>query len=390
MILAPTSFFADYGCHVRILNEVLALQRLGHRVVVCTYHNGEDVEGLHIVRTPGIPWRRQYEVGSSFHKIALDALLSVRSLVWTLRHKPDIIHAHLHEGALIGYALSRLWGVPLIFDFQGSLTGEMMDHGFLPPNSHFRAPLRRLEERIDHLPNTIIVSSNHAARLLRQEFSCAQSEIHIVPDAVDTDLFCPGGSEGEKLTLRRSLGLPPRCRLVVYLGLLAEYQGTSLLLKAMRELVDRYSDLHLLIMGHPNVDHYRALAAELGIAERVTFTGRIHYLEAHRHLRLGDVAVAPKLSVTEGSGKLPNYMAMGLPTVAFDTPVSREYLGEDGVYAKLGDYVSLAEATASTLDHGKRAASLGMELRGRAVKLYSSSVLEQQLKRVYSAVLADG
>ncbi len=32
MILAPTSFFADYGCHVRILVEALALQRLGHNV----------------------------------------------------------------------------------------------------------------------------------------------------------------------------------------------------------------------------------------------------------------------------------------------------------------------------------------------------------------------
>ena len=76
LILAPTSFFADYGCHVRILNEVLALQRLGHRATVCTYHNGEDIEGLRIVRTPSIPWRHRYEVGSSLHKLAFDVLLS--------------------------------------------------------------------------------------------------------------------------------------------------------------------------------------------------------------------------------------------------------------------------------------------------------------------------
>jgi glycosyltransferase involved in cell wall biosynthesis len=369
------------------LVEALALKKLGHEVTICTYHNGEDVEGPRIVRTPSIPWRRHYEVGSSLHKIAFDALLSVTSLAWTLRHKPDIIHAHLHEGALIGYLLCRLWRLPLIFDFQGSLTGEMMDHGFLSPNSRFRPPLRRLEERIDHLPETIIVSSEHAARLLRQEFSCPQKEIHILPDAVDTDRFRPGASEEENLALKRALGLPPRGRVVVYLGLLAEYQGTSLLLKAARQLLDQHEDVHFLILGHPNVDHYRALAAELGLGESVVFAGRVHYLEAHRYLRLGDAAVAPKVSATEGSGKLPNYMAMALPTVAFDTPVSREYLGEWGTYAEAADPRALARAIASLLEDRELAAKRGSQLRERAVRLYSTTTFREKLGRIYSLTL---
>jgi glycosyltransferase involved in cell wall biosynthesis len=355
---------------------------------VCTYHNGEDIEGLHIVRTPGIPWRRQYEVGSSLHKVAFDALLSLRSLAWTVRRKPDLIHAHLHEGALIGFVLSRLWRVPLIFDFQGSLTGEMIDHGFLSPSSRFRASLRWLEQLVDHSPDAIIVSSNHAARLLRQEFDCDRQQIHIVPDTVDTDLFCPGDSEDGGPQLKRELGIPFDSRVVVYLGLLAEYQGTSLLLEAARILVQQHPDLHFLVMGHPNVERYRALAERLGIGEQVTFTGRIHYLEAHRYLRLGEVAVAPKLSATEGSGKLPNYMAMGLPTVAFDTQVSREYLGAWGVYARTGDYVSLAEAIGSLLEDRSQAAALGQKLRQRAVREYSWPVLLQNLRDIYSRLLA--
>ena len=46
LAIAPTSFFADYGCHVRILEEARALQRRGHRVTVCTYHSGRDPEGI--------------------------------------------------------------------------------------------------------------------------------------------------------------------------------------------------------------------------------------------------------------------------------------------------------------------------------------------------------
>jgi hypothetical protein len=37
----------------------------------------------------------------------------------------------MHEGALIGGLLARLLRVPLVFDFQGSMTGEMVDHNFL-------------------------------------------------------------------------------------------------------------------------------------------------------------------------------------------------------------------------------------------------------------------
>jgi glycogen synthase len=70
-------------------------------------------------------------VGSSRHKIYLDVALSWRSLQTSLAFKPDIIHAHLHEGGLIGAVLKRLISKPLVFDYQGSMTAEMIDHRFL-------------------------------------------------------------------------------------------------------------------------------------------------------------------------------------------------------------------------------------------------------------------
>ena len=97
-------------------------------------------------------------------------------------------------------------------------------------------------------------------------------------------------------------------------------------------------------MGFPDVARYQALAERLGLAGHVTFTGAVPYEEAPLHLALGDVAVAPKISATEGSGKLLPYMAAGLPVVAFDTPVHREYLGDLGIYAPAGDAAGLAAA----------------------------------------------
>ncbi|GIV97127.1 MAG: hypothetical protein KatS3mg057_1784 [Herpetosiphonaceae bacterium] len=67
----------------------------------------------------------------SRHKLYLDAALSWRTLRVALSIRPTLIHAHLHEGALIGGTIARMLRVPLIFDYQGSLTAEMIDHGFL-------------------------------------------------------------------------------------------------------------------------------------------------------------------------------------------------------------------------------------------------------------------
>ena len=65
LMVAPTSFFADYGCHVRILEEARVLQKLGLRITIVTYYKGRDLPDLEIVRTRPVPWREEYEVGSS-------------------------------------------------------------------------------------------------------------------------------------------------------------------------------------------------------------------------------------------------------------------------------------------------------------------------------------
>ena len=346
-MVAPTSFFADYGCHVRILEEALVLQALGNRVTICTYHNGRDIAGLDTRRTLPIPWRKDYEVGSSRHKIGLDALLLPKVLSTALQVRPDVIHGHLHEGALIGFAAAKALRLPLVFDFQGSLTGEMLDHRFLASRGRAYHLWRWLETKIDQLPSAIITSSQHAASLLQSEFNCPEDKISIIADCVNADSFAPSQYEGNTNALKASLGIPPDHRLVVYLGLLAEWQGTGLLLEAARQLVARRPNVQFLVMGFPSVDAYRAQARRLGLNGHVTFTGQVPYQQAPSLLGLGDVAVAPKISATEGSGKLLNYMAMGLPIVAFDVPVSREYLGDLGVYARPGDASSLEQLIAT-------------------------------------------
>ncbi len=389
LMLAPTSFFADYGCHVRILEEARFLQARGHRVLVCTYHNGRDPEGLCIHRTLPIPWRRGYEVGSSRHKIAFDLLLSLRAMQSMRQFRPQIIHAHLHEGALIGLALSRLWRCGLVCDYQGSLTAEMVDHGFIHRKGLIHRFFRRLETTINRASPRILTSSQKGADLLSEEFDCDSRRIIHVPDCVNTDVFSPRPRDAGWHAAKASLGIPSSRKVVVYLGLLAPYQGTGHLLQAGARLCRMRDDVHFVIAGFPNVDRYQRLAQQLGIEDRCAFPGRVPYEKAAEILSLGDVAVSPKLSLTEGAGKLLNYMAMGLPTVAFDTPVSREYLGDLGVYAVPRDADGLADKIAALLDSESGRADLGMKLRERVLRHYQWSRSGELILQAYAEMLRD-
>jgi glycosyltransferase involved in cell wall biosynthesis len=296
-----------------------------------------------------------------------------------------MIHGHLHEGALIGSVVGWLTQIPVLFDLQGSLTSEMVDHGFVAPDTLEYYWWRRLEERIVQMPDAVITSTTHSAELLARVFARSQ-DVYPVPDSVNLDFFTPDRlSAAERVRRRTALGIPPDRTLVVYLGLLADYQGLPQLIQAAAHLKRRNYPVSFLIMGFPGEEKYQRQASELGLSQSdVIFTGRTRYADAPDHLALGDVGVAPKISATEGSGKILNYMAMGLPVVAYKTDVSQEYMGKLGVYADpVGDAHALAQALSFVLRNPEVARTMGRGLRERAGRHFSWARTGRQLLKIY-------
>jgi len=386
LMIAPTPFFADRGCHVRIYEETRALQKLGCEVVICAYHNGRDIPGLDIRRIANIPWYKKLEAGPSFHMIYLDLLLFFKSLTTALKIKPNIIHGHLHEGAFIGFLVAKITGKPLVFDCQGSLTIEMKAHKFLKGNRLFYCFMHLVEKRIDNMAKAVVTSSIGVMRELEKLFNVPNERIFPTLDGVDTDDFSPDLNVAD---LKAKLKLPQGKKIVVYLGLLNEYQGVDYLLQSIPLILKEPHDVHFLIMGYPNVEKYRSMAEKLGISSDVTFTGRIDYREASRYLSLGNLAVAPKISETEANGKIYNYMACGLPTVAFDFPTNRDILGSLGIYAHLGDLESLSKNIIELLIDERLQQELREKLRAKAVKDYSWDRVGERLMEVYNRLLGN-
>jgi glycosyltransferase involved in cell wall biosynthesis len=386
-MLAPTMFYADYGAHVRILEEATSLRALGHRITILAYPNGRDIAGLDVVRCWGVPFNYRIIVGSSRHRFYLDAMLGLKSLTTMMRIKPDLIHAHLHEGALIGAVLSKLWRVPLVFDFQGSLTGEMTDHKWIEPESPFFESLYWLERQIDRCPQAILTSSHNATELLHKDFGRTDGSVYTIPDSVDTHTFRPGTlTPQRRAELRAQYGIPADAQVVVYLGILQDYQGIPHLIRAAKQVLEERPNTYFLLMGFPNQARYARLAESIGVADHVRLPGMVPREQNVSRLALGDIAAGPKLSATEGAGKLLCYMAMGLPVVAFDTPVSREYLGDLGMCAPPGSIEGLSQKILALLRDPAEARRRGELLRARAIKQYAWEESGRQIVEIYQKV----
>ena len=384
LAIAPTPFFGDRGCHVRILEEVRGLQARGADVLVVTYPTGNDVPGVRIARAPNVPGLRTPALGPSYGRLALDTFLFGTALRAARRFRPDIVHAHLHEGIAVGLIAARLVDSPLVADLQGSLRSELVDHRFLRNGGLPSALVDGVERWLVRRADTILVSSATGARLLAKQM-VNPARILSLPDGVDLTRFHPMPPNSARMD---RLGLRDK-RVVVFLGVLTPYQGVDALIESAPQVIEKVPNAHFLIMGYPNEEHYRRIVSQRGLERYVTLPGRIPYNEAALWLNLGAVAVSAKTSLTESNGKLLNYMACGLPVVSTDTPVNRELLGEAGVYAAMDDPAALAARLSELLLAPARARDLGATLRRRVEQEFSWPLLTDRLLRVYEQLIAD-
>jgi len=380
LMIAPTPFFADRGCHARIYEEIRALSKLGYEIVLCTYGLGRDVPGVRIVRTINMPWYKKLSAGPSYTKILLLPCLTWTVIRTIVSFRPDIVHAHLHEGALIIRICKILFpSKKYVFDMQGSLTGETIQHGFVKIGSAGFRFLAWLERRVSGWFPVITQSDSMVEELRR--LGVPGNRITNVKDGVDTDMFCPMRADR---TLATMLGISLERPRVLYMGLLEHYQGVDLMLEAFRMVAQKCPAIQFIIIGYPNIDMYKAMCRDYGILDQVLFLGRIDYLKLPLYLSLSDIAIAPKIAEAEGDGKIYNYMAMGMLTIAFHRSVSREILGDCGIYAEFGNPESLAQKIVWALESPDQVKILGQKARQRAIDTLSWNAVGRRIHEVYA------
>lgn len=383
--LAPTPFFSDRGCHIRIQGIMGALEKNGDRNILCTYHHGRNVPGITVERISPIKGYQKTEAGP--HPLKYYADLKLLALAWRLvwREKPDVLHAHLHEGVLIAWMvkLCFFWRrIPLVADIQGSLVGELDTHDYFRSSRLLYRLFWTIEYFISRLPTHIFCSSALSKEILERNFRISPDKIDLVNDRVDVSAF-----DGSKVRSSPCpIVVPTNKTVVVYSGSLLEAKGLGELYKILQELFTRRDDVYAMLIGYP-IEKTKDALEQMGIQDQCALVGRVPFEELPRYLNAAHVGVDPKhADAGEGSGKIINYMAAGLPVVCFDTANNRRLLGEEGRYARrdaIDEFVDRIEELVDTPDLRNQ---VGMKNRQRAEEKLSWDDCGRVIHAVYEAL----
>lgn len=383
MHVAPTPFFSNRGCHIRIKNIVDALSTQGIQSVICTYHLGDTPSKLDVRRTYPIKGYTKRDAGFSPYKFPADLLLLFLCLKVAWKEKPTVIYGHLHEGALIGWVVKILlfWrGIDLVMDMQGSLSGELKAYGTVGESSRAFKIIRLMEGIICKLPRKITCSSIESESCLTSQFGINEEISSCLPDVVGETFFkvCDGISH------RENLGIPHDQKVVLYSGALLNGKGVDVLYSAMVLLCKMRDDCHFLLIGYPELDAKNFVEAN-GLQARCTLTGEVKYSNLAQYLAVGDVAIDPKAQNSgEASGKILHYMAAGLPVVCFDLPNNRSLLAENGSYAVDLTAGALALRINESLNDLDKEKEKGQLLRKVAERNYSVNASGKQLLEIFA------
>jgi len=383
-MIAPTSFFADRGCHTRILEEAKALQRLGHEVVIYTYHNGRDIKGIRTKRIINIPWYNKLNAGPSWHKIYLDILLFFKSYFGVLKEKPNLMYVHLQEGALIGGWINKFLTkkIPLIADLQDILIHELKEYNFIKEKTLRYLFFNWLEKSILRLPNFILTSSLSCKKMIIKEYNFSKQKIDTLMQGVDTNLFRPSYNVSK---FRKKLNLPQK-NVVLYMGLLNYNQGVDVLFKAIPKVLKKITDAHFFIIGYPNIEKYMKIAKEKKFYKNITFQDKTPYHEIGKYVALANIGVSAKIGDSESNDKVLAYMATGLPCAVSDVGINKELLQDLGFFSRITDPDSLADAIIKALKCKDK--GLGKKSRERVKKLYSWDSRGKQIINTYEKLIS--
>ncbi|MFI7385567.1 glycosyltransferase family 4 protein [Streptomyces sp. NPDC049813] len=217
----------------------------------------------------------------------------------------------------------------------------------------------RALERLTYRAADIVLATNESYRDVAVRRGGKRPEdVFVVRSAPGTDRFRPVPAEAE---LKR--GKP---HLLCYLGVMGPQDGVDYALRALAELRDTLGrdDWHAVFVGSGDAhDAMVELAAELGLADQVEFTGRIPDAELVRYLSTADVCLSPDprnpLNDVSTMNKVLEYMAMGRPIVSFDLREARVSAGDAAVYAPANDEGAFAALVAELLDDPAKRAEMG-------------------------------
>ena len=315
--------------------------------------------------------------------------------------RPDIIHAH--SPVLVGLPALRVakrLGLGFVYEIRDLWENASVDRGRFAAGSPMYRVARRLESHVLSRADAVVTICD----LLKAELeprTGRPGNVHVVANGVDAQAFAPQAADNQ---LKERWKLAGK-EVILYAGTFQPYEGLDLLVRAIGLIARNRPSAHLVIVGgsagfahgtgsaSEEERELLAVVRETGVADHVTFTGRIPHAEVKAMYAMADVVAYPRRLTRTTALTTPlkplEAMAMAKPVVVSDVAPMLELVrdGQTGVTFHAGDVLDLASKLAKLLRNAALRDQLGQGAREWVLRERQWTDLISRYQDVYQTVL---
>jgi glycosyltransferase involved in cell wall biosynthesis len=251
-------------------------------------------------------------------------------LQWNGRRRHRLIHVNTMPDfmAYCAWWPRRVRGLPLILDIHDTMP-EIFCEKFRVPPDPWKIRLLRWQEVRSARLSTRVLTSEHTKADLLVRHGVPREKITVLLNLPDPGVFGSPDAPPAPPT--------PGIFRMVYHGTLAKRLGVDIALRALfhvREAMDRLGPWRLEILGEGDAkEDLMALCHELGLGDRVEFSGFVPVEELPARLRGAALGVVPTRDQIDTAYMLPTklleYVHLGIPAVVRPTLTVRHYFRQD-------------------------------------------------------------
>ena len=316
-----------------VTSEVMlkhALEKQGHEVYVVTAniesfkYEWDPVE--RVLRIPGIP--------TGIYDSRLTSIYPVKAVKKIKEWNLDVIHSQT-EFAIGTFArlIAKQYNIPLVHTYHTLYE----DYVHYITKGYFNKSSKKIVEYLSKFycettATELIVPTNKIYKLFKEKYKF-EKNIHIIPTGIEVERFYKENIDPKQVNeLRKVIGLTKKDFVLLFVGRLAAEKNIEFLIESQKELIKKYSNIKLLIVGDgPDKEKYEEDCKKLGLEKNVIFTGKVAWQDMPYYYHIADIFTTASKTETQGLTIIEAMAANTIPVCmrdeAFQSMVTEELNG---------------------------------------------------------------
>ena len=305
------------GVSTSILMLEHALTKLGHEVFIITVSDNKKDYVLenngHILRLPSVNLANCYDY-------KMTSVYPIKAVNMIKKMNLDVIHSNVEfTVGIFARVVSEQLSIPLVHTYHTNW--EDYTHYITKNKKILDDICKKLLKYLvvffeDKTVTELIVPSNKIYNLFKDKYKFTKN-IHIIQTGIETSKFYKEKFNLKDInSLKKKLGIKKKDFVVMTVSRLAKEKSVDRIINNHKDLVKKYSNMKLLIVGDgPDIDKLKDEAKSLGVSDSVIFTGKVPLSDIPIYYQLGNVFVTASKSETQGL-TVVEAISSSLPIVA--------------------------------------------------------------------------